>query len=583
MKQVAVRTVSVEVDQARLLRNLGHVFSDGRKVLNELLQNARRAGATAVSFEMLPGRLVVTDDGCGIEDFRALLGIAMSGWSEDVMRTDMPFGMGFASCLFSATHVVVESRGERVSFLSQDAIARKAIPVERSDFIGGSRVTLTGMSMSLETAQNALEKASLGFPIPVHLNGRELPQPLAMQNLQGERTEEGFFHLRGVHTEGRAGYTTRFFLQGLPIKVSTDERRCALLGERSLDNDQVFNVVHLDSTRFAARMPDRDLVYEAAGASARLDAAARTMARQFLQRRKAELSSLAFMELFDVADVFGCRDLYDDVPFIHRSLLHRITDYPVDHQRDSTQWTKADGHVARAEVEAGNVRVIDGRILAELTDEDSMLFAKLMVARNKGWLFTPAIPESHWVAQYALDFYDLSVSIRPVGEEQVGQVCGAWISGAVRAAEAYEVIVDLDARGKRDATMVTEEPFVTGEDRHECVVYVPGGCLGGDAVRQSSSYQGEYDYHGDEEERDAAEIESVVQILRGLPPAATLRQVLASGGARRRPNLQGIPMVCLVKDGHATVETLAELLEGAFAGEPDKALALRQHLERRLV
>ena len=582
MKQVAVRTVSVEVDESRLLRNLGHVFSDGRKVLTELMQNARRAGATGVSFEMQPNRLVVTDNGCGIEDFKALLGIAMSGWSDQVMRADTPFGMGFASCLFSAKHVVVESRGERISFLSDDAIARKAIPMERSDFIGGTRVTLTGLTISIEVAQVTLKNASLGFPIPVRFNGRELARPLAMANLQGESTEEGFFHLRGVHTQGAATHVTRFFLQGLPIKVPAEERRRSLLEERSHDNE-ICNVVHLDSTRFAARMPDRDAVYDAVGAGSRLDAGARAIARCLLLRRKAELSSLEFMDSFEIAEVFGCRDLYDDVPFLHKGLARRLTEYPVDDERDGSQWSQAEAHVPRAAIEAGEVRMVDGLFCAALDDDDHLVFAKLMVARDKRWLFASAIAESHWAARHLLEFREIGVAIRPVGEERVGTVSGAWITADVRTAEAYELIVDFDGKGGRETSLVTSEPFVIGADRHDCIVYVPGGSPGGSAVQQSSSYQGEFDYHGDEEERDASEIESVVQILRGLPPADSLREVLRAGGATRRPNLEGVVMVCLVKDGHVATARLADLLETEFPNEPARANALQQHFERRLV
>lgn len=70
-------------------------------VLTELLQNARRAGATKVHIDQLTedGQdiVVVRDDGKGIDDPATLLTLGDSGWQEDIARREDPAGMGMFS------------------------------------------------------------------------------------------------------------------------------------------------------------------------------------------------------------------------------------------------------------------------------------------------------------------------------------------------------------------------------------------------------------------------------------------------------------------------------------------------------
>ncbi len=53
---------------------------DGRII--EILQNARRAGATAVQVTNSAGQVTVQDNGRGIADFSALLDLGRSEWNE---------------------------------------------------------------------------------------------------------------------------------------------------------------------------------------------------------------------------------------------------------------------------------------------------------------------------------------------------------------------------------------------------------------------------------------------------------------------------------------------------------------------
>ena len=89
------------VDQ-RFLQKVDRVFdASPSTVWVELLQNARRAGATHVTVHMTAGedgsaaRVVFADDGKGLESPAPLLLLAGRGWSDEVERAEDPAGMGF--------------------------------------------------------------------------------------------------------------------------------------------------------------------------------------------------------------------------------------------------------------------------------------------------------------------------------------------------------------------------------------------------------------------------------------------------------------------------------------------------------
>ena len=64
------------------------------ETLNELFQNARRAGATRVDVTVADGEVTVRDDGHGIADPAALLAFGQTRWDDDATRREDPAGMG---------------------------------------------------------------------------------------------------------------------------------------------------------------------------------------------------------------------------------------------------------------------------------------------------------------------------------------------------------------------------------------------------------------------------------------------------------------------------------------------------------
>lgn len=69
------------LNQSSLLQSLRHAFAGKGSLVLELIQNARRAGATRVSvdYDEKNKTLTVTDDGHGIKDPNLLFAIGDSG------------------------------------------------------------------------------------------------------------------------------------------------------------------------------------------------------------------------------------------------------------------------------------------------------------------------------------------------------------------------------------------------------------------------------------------------------------------------------------------------------------------------
>lgn len=70
-------------------------------VLNELFQNARRAGSRRIDIALSENEgapaLYITDDGTGIDDPVSFVTLGHSGWRNDIARREDPAGMGVFS------------------------------------------------------------------------------------------------------------------------------------------------------------------------------------------------------------------------------------------------------------------------------------------------------------------------------------------------------------------------------------------------------------------------------------------------------------------------------------------------------
>lgn len=194
--------MKLSVNEKGLLANLESVFSDNTKVITELVQNARRAGASVINvqypepndkLQSAINELCITDDGCGIDDLTSLFTVAESGWNNDIKGAENPYGMGFMSTLFAATAIEIKSNGQSLSFDTKDAINGKDFGEAKSDGTAptkGTMIRLKGMNLRLTNLNSALKEASDYCETQIVINGEPAEQPFAFSKTS---TQDGVF------------------------------------------------------------------------------------------------------------------------------------------------------------------------------------------------------------------------------------------------------------------------------------------------------------------------------------------------------------------------------------------------------
>ena len=159
-------------------------------VFTEALQNSRRAGATRVRvrIEEASGAqaVTVTDDGAGVADPAVLLSFGENGWSEDLARREDAAGMGFLSLARRGCTVVSRPRsdgGETAPAWRVDLTPAHFLGEEEADILpdeGAPRPHGTAVRFRTEEAREAirrtLENAARHYPLPVTLNGEDVPR-----------------------------------------------------------------------------------------------------------------------------------------------------------------------------------------------------------------------------------------------------------------------------------------------------------------------------------------------------------------------------------------------------------------------
>jgi hypothetical protein len=152
----------------RLLTKADRLFTgtiEGRII--ELLQNARRAGATEVRITNTGNLVTIHDNGCGIEDFQKLLDLGSSGWDEQIESGEDPAGVGLF-CL--APRQVTISSGHFSVAISPDGWTGVFLEVtESQNHINGTKIEFANdKPWDLET----VEKHAVFAGIRVIVDGK---------------------------------------------------------------------------------------------------------------------------------------------------------------------------------------------------------------------------------------------------------------------------------------------------------------------------------------------------------------------------------------------------------------------------
>jgi len=444
-------TVRAGVNERQFFKSLKHLFAGSFSMIGELMQNGRRAGATEILFDFDPAAstLVIADDGHGIKDFNALIQLAQSGWDEQTMLNEQPFGMGLFSLFFAAQEVTFRSGGKRLALTLDDVVEKRELTLYADD--GGpevgTRIELRNLSTALMekhfnhiqrirrfgtlaeyTLCNAIQLRAAGFAIPVLLNGIEFDRSYAQENLAGEMTEIGFVSIPGIHREtggpiqpARGTSGTMLFLQGLPI------------GGAHAEISQYSTVIHLSTDQFSAKMPDRAYLYEPVAAEKRINGVIKQLIAAHLKSRKAAMTHREFvLRHWQNCVDHGALTLMNDVPWLPIQCFKAASQVTKDSEAnyDSMEVFKLLGvsdeqHlVSFTEIENGTVKVWR---CAPWDVSDTPMSALLLNIMQREGIVTTAmqLPAEHWLHGCTPDTDDFRYTIN-VENARGNAVFDAW-------------------------------------------------------------------------------------------------------------------------------------------------------------
>ena len=163
-------TICAKVSE-RLLTKASRLFTgtlDGRII--EILQNARRAGATQVSITNKDGLVTIRDNGSGIDHFAKLLDLGDSDWDQAMEEAEDPAGVGIF-CL-APRKVGICSKGQKL-VISKDGWTGTPLELTQiEDVCNGTELVFADEPWELSKVQ----KHAVFSGMKVIVDGKKCPQ-----------------------------------------------------------------------------------------------------------------------------------------------------------------------------------------------------------------------------------------------------------------------------------------------------------------------------------------------------------------------------------------------------------------------
>ena len=141
---------------------------DGRII--EILQNARRAGATAVTITNENGLVTVRDNGSGIEDFSKLLDLGDSDWDDAMEKAEDPAGVG-VFCL-APRKVTICSNGHKLIITRDGWTGNPLELIRAAESCNDTELTFADEPWQLQKVQ----KHAVFSGLKVVVDGKTCPQ-----------------------------------------------------------------------------------------------------------------------------------------------------------------------------------------------------------------------------------------------------------------------------------------------------------------------------------------------------------------------------------------------------------------------
>jgi hypothetical protein len=573
-------TVRAGINERQFMESLKHLFAGKFATCGELMQNARRAGATGVDFtiDVAAKRLTVVDDGCGVQDFAALVELCTSKWDERTTLTDRPFGMGLFSLFFTGEHVRISSQGHALELTLDDIIAKREINVQPDPgaplqgtrivvdrlkdelLVGSTRIALRAQQGQFGEVGNlalveAIATRAQGFSIPVRINGIECPRPAAQSALTGEHTSIGFVSIPGIHRPGalpRGAMGVTLFLQGLPIGAVRDEVSPSA------------TIVHLANDSFIAKMPDRAYLYDHDASMRRINANLHAQVCEYLARRKAELPGDEFIiRHWEDCSAYDCLELTSDIPWVPLNELESVEVVSDNHEQVyAPRWIRVSSEeerlakrieflVSREDVVSGRIKVWRDTPHSASEDADAAALLKVM-QREKIHGCRSRLVDGHWLLALAPSTIDMQVGVRAInpGPSTTYEPYSWCEQVTIQLVESVQVSVTstIDPQFRldvevRDDWILTAAPQESGDEVSDpprgearCLCLVAGDGGREHPVLALSDYCDENDDYREEWREHAEETwDALVSAIRGESLSKVIGSALYSASPRLSP------------------------------------------------
>ncbi len=166
------------------IEKVGRLFNASiDDILNELLQNARRAGAAKVLIDQIEDprlgpAIRIADDGAGLDDPRSLFSLGRSEWSKSLSQSEDAAGMGFFSLANRGAKIVAGQKGTDQAWAiaaTPDAFHDKEPVTVDVGPEGHQGLTVIFPEKKGEHFATAVRRAARFFPVPVIFNGEQMP------------------------------------------------------------------------------------------------------------------------------------------------------------------------------------------------------------------------------------------------------------------------------------------------------------------------------------------------------------------------------------------------------------------------
>ncbi len=583
-------TVTLQVNEKRLVKNLMNAFSNRHTFLSELMQNARRAGSDYVRFICRQDgercELIIEDGGHGIANMQNLLTVADSGWSEGIVQTEAPFGMGFMSALFAASEIEVYSCAKRLKFSRQDALDLRPLSVDDYPLISEPNqdvttcIVLKGMALSRYDIEYGVRNYAKGFPIRVIFNGEECERSHAVDVLSWQQGASDHYdhlvELPGVGFAALSKRTSSFetYLLGINVKAG---RSRYFVGEHA-------PIVHLDPQMFTARLPDRDRLINEDEARLKIEEAIKLWWMKKIEAERPLLPVPKLLkEYWTLMKEFGMDAVINQTPAVPGSCFSKIQGVPNLRRMGDCLDGIHEREITREMVASGEVVVCYGLP----GDIDGFRMIPALIAKLKGWyVLTDNLPQDHWIYDYALNLEDdgATVQYHPLAEFKFCESVDIQVvlteqpirllwKGHESETDSLPVTFYVDEEGAaelQDYLRAELGSGVAAGQYHRCrnILVFPKHANARDALLLVDGYcDGDYEFYDHELSLDGERLSLQVMSYRGTDPAELLESIL-DDGRFSLPNARGSAVLVLTNSrGCRRTVNLSHLFSQDFVGD----------------